>query len=79
METVLKRDVHPYMQLQQEKVLIPLTAPSVPHKNASSGGNGTTNLRNLFGGVMLVCLFLVYVYWSSSASGSVAATLPGEC
>lgn len=62
-----------------EKVLIPLTPPPVRGHSGSSGSNhigSSGNLRNLFGILMALCLFIVYVYWSSSTTA--AATVPGE-
>lgn len=74
---ITKRESHPYMQLQHEKVLIPLTAPPPPQKGHTSHSNNSS-LRNLFGILMGLCLFIVYVYWSS-ASASAPVTVSGEC
>lgn len=72
---ITKRESHPYMQLH-EKVLIPLTPP--PQKGAHSNTSQNANsLRNLFGILMGLCLFIVYVYWSS-ASSTAPVTAAGE-
>lgn len=76
---ITKRDSHhPYMQLH-DKVLIPLTPPPVHHKGVGHGANGNNSgLRNLFGILMGLCLFIVYVYWSS-ASSTAPVSVAGEC
>lgn len=69
---VTKREIHPYMQLD-DKVLIPLVPPPAPHKGSSHSANGpNSSLRNLFGILMGLCLFIVYVYWSSSTAASIS-------
>lgn len=73
---ITKRESHPYMQLH-EKVLIPLTPPPAQHKGHNSNNNNSS-LRNLFGILMGLCLFIVYVYWSSSAATSSPVTVAGE-
>lgn len=51
-------------------------AMGVPSLKRGSTG-GLTNLRNILGITMTVCLFIVYVYWSSTTSTTSTAPVPG--